>query len=87
MAAPAPNAPVRCYPIAEFCRLYGIGRTTAWKERTAGRLIVHEVAGKLAVFAEDAEAWRDAWPVASVAEEPKAARRGRKPTRASRAAP
>jgi hypothetical protein len=55
--------PSRAFGIDEFCRRYGIGRTTAYDEIKAGRLRRRKV-GKRSIIAEgDAEAWLEGLPV------------------------
>jgi hypothetical protein len=50
------------FPIEEFARRHGIGRTTAYAEISAGRLIARKVRGRTIVTAEDAKAWREQLP-------------------------
>jgi excisionase family DNA binding protein len=47
----------RAFPIAEFCRAYGIGRTTAYQEIAAGRLRAVKVGQRTLIASEAAEAW------------------------------
>jgi excisionase family DNA binding protein len=52
----------RAFPIHEFCRRYGIGRTTAYAEIAAGRLRAVK-AGRRTLISEDAaESWLAALP-------------------------
>jgi ribosomal protein S11 len=44
--------------VSVFCRSYGIGRTTAYREIKAGRLRVFKVGDRTLVSTEAAETWR-----------------------------
>ena len=55
-AETAPCSP-RAFPIREFCRRYGIGRTVAYKEISAGRLRAVKVGRRTLITQEAAEAW------------------------------
>jgi excisionase family DNA binding protein len=50
-------APLRAFSIDEFCRRYGIGRTTAYAEIAAGRLRRRKVGKRSVITEDDAEAW------------------------------
>jgi excisionase family DNA binding protein len=52
----------RALSISEFCRRYGIGRTTAYAEIVAGRLRAIKVGQRTLITADDAEAWLAALP-------------------------
>lgn len=52
----------RAFPIAEFCRAYGIGRTTAYQEIAAGRLRAVKVGQRTLIASDAAEAWLAALP-------------------------
>ena len=52
-------APLRAFSIDEFCRRYGIGRTTAYAEISAGRLRRRKVGKRSLIAEDDAEAWLD----------------------------
>jgi len=54
--------PLRAFGIAEFCRRYGIGRTTAYAEIAAGRLRCLKVGKRSLVTEDDAEAWLKGLP-------------------------
>jgi excisionase family DNA binding protein len=47
----------RAFSIDEFCRRYGVGRTTAYAEITAGRLRRLKVGKRSLITEDDAEAW------------------------------
>jgi excisionase family DNA binding protein len=47
----------RAFDINEFCRRYGIGRTTAYDEIKAGRLRRRKVGKRSLITEDDAEAW------------------------------
>ena len=48
--------------IAEFCRAYGIGKTSAYAEIASGRLRVRKVGRRTLVLKEEAEAWASSLP-------------------------
>jgi hypothetical protein len=52
----------RAFGIDEFCRRYGVGRTTAYAEMTAGRLRRRKVGKRSLVTEDDAEAWLASLP-------------------------
>jgi excisionase family DNA binding protein len=52
----------RAFPISEFCRRYGIGRTTAYAEIAAGRLCAVKVGKRTLITADAAEAWLASLP-------------------------
>lgn len=54
--------PLRAFGIAEFCRRYGIGRTTAYAEIAAGRLRRRKVGKRSLITEDDAEAWLKCLP-------------------------
>jgi excisionase family DNA binding protein len=58
------SAPVtgRAFPIDEFCRIYGIGRTTAYYEIAARRLRAVKVGRRTLITQDAAEAWLAALP-------------------------
>jgi excisionase family DNA binding protein len=60
-AGPAPFSP-RAFSIPEFCRRYGIGRTNAYQEITAGRLRALKVGRRTLITHDAAEAWLAALP-------------------------
>ncbi|MVS99241.1 helix-turn-helix domain-containing protein [Devosia marina] len=60
---------VEAYPLPEFCRTHGIGRTKAYEEINAGRLKARKSGARTIILAEDAEAWLKSLPELS----PKAA--------------
>jgi excisionase family DNA binding protein len=60
-AAPAPLTP-RAFSIPEFCRRYGIGRTNAYQEITAGRLRAVKVGRRTLITQVAAEAWLASLP-------------------------
>jgi excisionase family DNA binding protein len=52
----------RALTIDEFCRRYGIGRTSAYAEIAAGRLRAVKVGRKTLIIVDDAEEWLAALP-------------------------
>jgi excisionase family DNA binding protein len=54
-AAPEPTP--RAFSIDEFCRRYGIGRTSAYQEIAACRLRAVKVGRRTLIRDDDAEAW------------------------------
>jgi len=52
----------RAFSIEEFCRIYSIGRTTAYAEMSAGRLKRRKVGKRSLITRDDAEAWLRALP-------------------------
>jgi excisionase family DNA binding protein len=63
-SGPNPN---RAFRIDDFCRLYGVGRTTAYQEIAAGRLRAVKVGRRTLVTHDAAEAWLAALPEARTA--------------------
>lgn len=61
VAVPASFTP-RAFPIPEFCRRYGIGRTNAYQEIAAGRLRAVKVGRRTLIAHDAAEAWLAALP-------------------------
>lgn len=53
--------------INEFCRWACIGKTKAYAEIKAGRLLVRKIGAKTVVLRSDGEAWLHALPAALVA--------------------
>jgi excisionase family DNA binding protein len=47
----------RAFPIADFCRRYSIGRTTAYREIAAGRLRAVKVGRRTLITEEAAKDW------------------------------
>jgi excisionase family DNA binding protein len=52
---PPPERP-RAYRIADFCRAYGLSRSTVYKLMADGRLMTIKVAGRRLIPADAAEA-------------------------------
>jgi len=52
----------RAFNVGEFCRRYGIGRTTAYAEIAAGRLRRRKVGKRSLIAEDDAEAWLNSLP-------------------------
>ena len=50
------------YPLPDFLKLAGIGRTKAYEEIGAGRLKVRKSGSRTIVLAADARAWLEALP-------------------------
>jgi hypothetical protein len=49
-------------PLDEFCARNSIGKTTAYAEIAAGRLIARKCRGKTLILFEDEAAWRQSLP-------------------------
>jgi hypothetical protein len=54
--------PQNGYSVEEFARRHDIGRTTAYEEIKAGRLIARKVQGRTIILEEDAKTWRESLP-------------------------
>jgi excisionase family DNA binding protein len=54
------------YGVRDLMTLYGVGRSTLYRDIAAGRLIAHKFGGKTVFFADDvarwSQAWRRVWP-------------------------
>ncbi|BCH33020.1 hypothetical protein MesoLjLc_49500 [Mesorhizobium sp. L-8-10] len=50
------------YSIDEFCEAYGVGRTLAYEEVAAGRLLTRKAGRRTLIRAVDAQAWLDGLP-------------------------
>jgi hypothetical protein len=50
--------------IAEFCAYASVGRTTAFAEIKAGRLVAHKRGRSTIILIEDADAWLNSLPLA-----------------------
>jgi hypothetical protein len=61
------TTPQDAYSVEHFARRHGIGRTTAYEEIKAGRLVARKVRGRTLIFAEDAKVWRESMPKKVVA--------------------
>lgn len=48
---------IQAYPLPDFCRAFGIGRTKAYEEIQAGRLKARKSGVRTIILAADAEAW------------------------------
>jgi hypothetical protein len=53
---------IGAFPIPDFCRWAGIGRTTAFGEIKAGRLVVSKCGKRSLIRIADAEAWLKSLP-------------------------
>ena len=60
---------IEAYPLPDFCRAFGVGRTKAYEEIRAGRLKARKSGVRTIILAADAEAWANSLPELS----PKAA--------------
>lgn len=49
-------------PMAEFCNLYRIGKTTAYREVAEGRLKIRKLGTATRIARADAEAWAASLP-------------------------
>jgi hypothetical protein len=54
--------PIGAYSIENFARSHSIGRSTAYSEISAGRLIARKFRTRTLVTIEDAKAWRASLP-------------------------
>ena len=52
------DLPIGAYSIEDFARLHSIGRSTAYSEISAGRLVARKFRARTLVTIEDARAWR-----------------------------
>jgi hypothetical protein len=52
----------RAYTRIDFCRAYGIGKTTFYEEVKSGRLPVRKIGRRTLVLADDAERWAQSLP-------------------------
>ena len=52
------DLPIAAYSIEDFARLHSIGRSTAYSEISAGRLVARKFRARTLVTIEDAKAWR-----------------------------
>jgi excisionase family DNA binding protein len=52
----------RAFPIREFCRQYGVGRTVTYQEIASGRLRAVKVGRRTLITYDAAEAWLAALP-------------------------
>jgi excisionase family DNA binding protein len=57
----------RAFSIDEFCRRYGVGRTTAYEEIKAKRLQVAKAGKRTLVTADAAESWLKSLPTSRAA--------------------
>jgi hypothetical protein len=53
----------RAYGVSEFARAFATCRTRIFDLIANGELKAHRLGGKLVIFAEDAEDWRNSLPV------------------------
>ena len=65
----SPNEPIApaAMDVNEFCRWACIGKTKAYAEVKAGRLLVRKIGAKTIVLRSDAETWLNSLPAASAA--------------------
>jgi excisionase family DNA binding protein len=59
----AQRSSLRAFCVEEFCRRYGVGRTTAYAEMKAGRLPRRKIGRRSLIAEDDAEAWLHALPI------------------------
>lgn len=50
--------------IKAFCAAFGIGRTLAYREIAAGRLVARKIGKRTVILASDAEMWAEKLPPA-----------------------
>ena len=50
--------PIGAYSVEDFARSHSIGRSTAYSEISAGRLVARKFRARTLVTIEDAKAWR-----------------------------
>ena len=53
------------YSIASAIRITGLGRTSLYREISAGRLIAHKVGRRTLIHAEDLDRWLASQPIVS----------------------
>ena len=61
------EVPIGAYSIEDFARSHSIGRSTAYTEIAAGRLVARKFRARTLVTIEDAKAWRSSLPKLSPA--------------------
>jgi hypothetical protein len=57
----------RAMSIAEFCRRYGVGRTTAYGEIKSKRLLARKCRKRTIIIEDDAERWLERLPTIEAA--------------------
>lgn len=57
MNTPSLTPQTMSYPLNDFCRTYGIGRTKAYQEIKAGRLRAIKCGKSVLIRRKDADAW------------------------------
>ena len=57
LAEPQGGARQGAMSIADFCRRYGVGRTTVYEEIKSGRLRARKIGKRTAIGTDDAEDW------------------------------
>ena len=53
----------RAYTIPDFCRSFGVSRSFAYREISAGRLKTRKAGRRTLILREDASAWLNSLPV------------------------
>jgi len=61
---PEYDAPRSAMSIAEFCKRYAIGRSSAYEEHRRGRLAFRKVGARSIILASEAERWAQSLPEA-----------------------
>ena len=55
-------SPIVAYPLGDFLKVFGIGRTRFYDEVNAGRLKARKNGARTVVLAVDAQAWLNSLP-------------------------
>jgi excisionase family DNA binding protein len=58
-----PTAAPRAFSIAQFCRRFGVGRTSVYQELKLGRLRARKIGRRTIITEDDAEDWLHRLPV------------------------
>jgi hypothetical protein len=53
---------IAAYPLPDFCKAFGVGRSKAYEEIRAGRLKARKSGVRTIITAEDAKAWLESLP-------------------------
>jgi excisionase family DNA binding protein len=63
----------RAFSIKEFCRRFGVGRTTVYEEIKLGRLRARKIGRRTIILEDDAEEWLRRLPLMKTIDCPKGA--------------
>lgn len=53
---------IAAYPLPDFCKAFGVGRSKAYEEIRAGRLKARKSGVRTIILAADADAWANSLP-------------------------